>query len=47
MTECQECRRDAGREVRVRYTNGRTEQLDLCESCAKEYENGELVSEID
>lgn len=47
MNDCHECDQDGAREVRVTYTTGSEETLALCESCATQYENGGLVTEVD
>lgn len=46
MHECHECEKDGAREVQVTYTTGRVETLELCDSCATEFENGGLVTEV-
>ena len=46
MNECHECEQDEAREVQVRYTTGSAETLELCDSCATQFENGGLVMEV-
>ena len=46
MTECYECEQDGAREVQVTYTTGREETLELCDSCATQFNNGGLVTEV-
>ena len=46
MHECHECEQDGAREVQVTYTTGSAETLELCESCAMQFENGGLVTEV-
>ena len=46
MTECHECGHDGAREVQVSYTTGSEESLELCDSCATQFENGGLVTGV-
>lgn len=42
----QECERDQAREIRVTYTTGSEEALELCNRCTAESENGGFVTEV-
>jgi hypothetical protein len=46
MNECHECDHEGAGEVQVTYTTGSTETLELCDHCAKQFENGDLVTEV-
>ena len=46
MHECHECEQNGAREVKVLYTTGSAETLELCDSCATKFENGGLVTEV-
>lgn len=45
MTVCEECGHEAANPVRIRYTTGATERLELCDSCLEEFEDGGFVVE--
>ena len=47
MNECRECDHDGAQEVRVTYTGGSTETLELCDDCATKFEDGGLVTEVE
>lgn len=44
--KCNECEEETGESVRVRYTDGTTETLPLCERCRERFTDGDLVSEV-
>lgn len=44
--ECQECKRDQAREVRIIYTTGSEEALELCDHCTAKFENGGFVTDV-
>lgn len=46
MHECHECGKDGAQAVQVAYTTGSAETLELCDSCATQFENGGLVTEV-
>lgn len=43
---CEECGTDGASSIRVSYTTGETETLDLCSDCQAAYSRGALVREV-